>query len=64
MTAPTAPATGTAPLSAECSLAHRPDYHSLHRDCRQTRDVPLPHGGGILLQRRCGCACHQSGGTS
>lgn len=54
----TAPATESAPLSAECTLASNPEYRGLHRDCRQTQDIPLPHSTGILLQRRCGCSCH------
>ncbi|GEC06578.1 hypothetical protein SSP24_42330 [Streptomyces spinoverrucosus] len=54
----TAPATERAPLSAECTLARAPGYSELHRDCRQTQDIPLPHSTGILLQRRCGCSCH------
>jgi hypothetical protein len=56
VSAPTA--TDRAPLSAECSLALRPNYRGLHKECRQTRDVPLPHSHGILLVRRCGCTCH------
>lgn len=31
-------------MSPECTLAHRPGYKDLHRECRQTADVPLPHG--------------------
>ncbi|MGW0824685.1 hypothetical protein [Streptomyces sp. NPDC002845] len=46
------------PLSAWCAVAEQPGYENLHADCRQTRDVPLPHYPSILLQRRCGCACH------
>jgi hypothetical protein len=46
-------------LSAECALAKRPDYTELHRECRQTRDVSLPHSMGLLLQRRCVCSCHR-----
>lgn len=49
----------TASLSAECQLAMRPGYTDLHLECRQTKDIPLPHGGGILLQRHCGCICHR-----
>ncbi|MFG2022150.1 hypothetical protein [Streptomyces sp. NPDC048825] len=45
-------------LSAECTLAQRPDYAHLHTSCRQTEDVPLPHSVGVLLVRRCGCPCH------
>ncbi|KUN91700.1 hypothetical protein AQJ67_41900 [Streptomyces caeruleatus] len=59
-------ATGTAPLSsedpdtlsAECALAERPGYGDLHKACRQTHDVPLPHAYGILLLPSCGCGCH------
>lgn len=54
----TAPATDRPPLSAECTLAARPGYNDVHRLCQQTKDVPLPHGGGILLALRCGCPCH------
>lgn len=46
-------------LSAECAVAQRPEYRDLHGQCRQTEDVPLIHGGGILLTRRCGCSCHR-----
>lgn len=46
-------------LSVECELAKRPDYKDVHNSCRQTKDIPLPHGSGILLQRRCGCTCHR-----
>lgn len=52
----TAPDTDT--MSAECALAQRPGYEDLHRECRRTEDVPLPHSVGILLVRRCGCPCH------
>ncbi|WP_434091122.1 hypothetical protein [Streptomyces flaveus] len=45
-------------LSAECTLAQRPDYAHLHTSCRQTEDVPLPHSVGILLVHRCACPCH------
>lgn len=45
-------------LSAECILARQPEYKGMHGRCRQTEDVPLPHGGGLLLQRRCCCPCH------
>ncbi|MEI5009061.1 hypothetical protein RB196_18805 [Streptomyces sp. PmtA] len=45
-------------MSAECALAQRPSYTDLHRQCRQTEDVPLPHSDGILLVRRCTCAHH------
>lgn len=46
-------------LSAECAVAQRPGYRDLHKECRQTEDVPLIHGGGILLVRRCRCLCHR-----
>jgi hypothetical protein len=52
-----ATATGTG-LSAECTLAQRPDYRDMHGKCRQTRDIPLPHSSRVLLVRRCGCPCH------
>ncbi|MBX9394880.1 hypothetical protein K4749_15040 [Streptomyces sp. TRM72054] len=39
-------------------LAQRPAYEGLHSHCRQTEDIPLPGATGILLQPRCGCACH------
>lgn len=45
-------------LSAECTLAQRDGYEYLHRDCRQTEDIPLPGSSGVLIQRRCGCTCH------
>lgn len=52
-------------LSAECTLAKRPDYTGMHDRCRQTEDVPLPHSTGILLWPRCRCTCHeQTGGAS
>ncbi|MBZ9642359.1 hypothetical protein [Streptomyces sp. PSKA30] len=49
------------PLSAECTLARQPGYMDLHGECRQAKDVPLPHSHGILLARRCGCTCHGGG---
>ncbi|GLW51569.1 hypothetical protein Stsp02_72300 [Streptomyces sp. NBRC 14336] len=54
MTAAEAP-----PLSPECTLAREPGYGAAHEECRRTDDIPLPHGSGILLQRRCGCVCHR-----
>lgn len=54
----TAPATETLPLSAECELAAQSGYTDLHRECRQTKDIPLPHARGIWLVRRCGCPHH------
>lgn len=51
-------------MSAECRLAQRPEYRGVHDDCRQTKDIPLPHSGGrILLARRCGCSCHRYNGA-
>lgn len=44
--------------SAECALAAQPGYEDLHRTCRQTKDIPLPHAIGILLVPRCTCWCH------
>ncbi|MBW8794845.1 MAG: hypothetical protein JF597_14925 [Streptomyces sp.] len=55
----TAPTDDTSTMSAECALAHQPGYAKLHQDCRQTRDVPLPHGRGILLIPRCTCSHHR-----
>ncbi|MGX1131386.1 hypothetical protein RKD49_003576 [Streptomyces glaucescens] len=52
--------TGT--LSAECTLALRPDYPDMHSRCSRTRDIPLPHSHGILLVHRCGCSCHARAG--
>lgn len=51
-------AADTPPPSAECTVAQQPEYADLHRTCRQTEDVLLPHGGGLLLMRRCGGTCH------
>lgn len=60
-----APEVDTSALSAECAVAAKEGYEDLHDDCRQTSDIPLPHGGGILLQRRCDCFCHPwAGGAS
>ncbi len=50
--------TDAPPKSPECMLAQRPAYEGLHSHCRQTEDIPLPGATGILLQPRCGCACH------
>lgn len=44
--------------SAECAVAARAGYQDLHQDCRQTDDIPLPHGDGIVLVARCTCPCH------
>ncbi|MFF3410658.1 hypothetical protein ACFYW8_31505 [Streptomyces sp. NPDC002742] len=57
-----APTTGEVTLSAECTLAKRPGYDDLHRECRQITDVPMPHSNGLLLIKRCGCGCHRPGG--
>lgn len=46
-------------LSAECTLGRQPAYRNVHAQCRQTKDVPLPHSTGILLVRRCSCSCHR-----
>jgi hypothetical protein len=52
-------------LSAECTVAKRPAYRDLHRKCTRTKDIPLPHSGGIVLVRRCHCTCHtRNGGAS
>ncbi|SHI22532.1 hypothetical protein SAMN05444521_5684 [Streptomyces sp. 3214.6] len=45
-------------MSAECALAQQPGYADVHQDCRQTKDVPLPHSSGILLLHRCTCPHH------
>ena len=52
------PAADLETRSAECALAARPDYATLHTDCRQTKDIPLPGARGVLLIRRCTCPCH------
>ncbi|MFJ8153996.1 hypothetical protein [Streptomyces sp. NPDC094468] len=54
----------TSNLSAECAVAQEPYYKHLHETCRQTQDIPLPHSRGILLIRRCECACHLRGRRS
>lgn len=48
----------TSTMSAECALAQRPEYKDLHRECRQTQDVPLPNSNGLLLVCRCTCPHH------
>ncbi|MYS10374.1 hypothetical protein GTW71_28950 [Streptomyces sp. SID6041] len=48
----------TVVMSPECRLAQVSGYEDMHRECRQTSDVPLPHGSGILLLRRCACSHH------
>ncbi|MFI6244782.1 hypothetical protein [Streptomyces sp. NPDC051016] len=45
-------------MSTECALAQRPGYSPWHQECRQTKDIPLPHSHGILLVRRCTCPHH------
>lgn len=62
MSAPTA--TGEVTLSTECTLAWRPGYQDLHRECRQTEDVPLPHSHTVLLVARCRCSCHGRRGVA
>ncbi|MER6075690.1 hypothetical protein ABT187_44425 [Streptomyces sp. NPDC001817] len=54
-----APAVDLSDRSAECALAARDGYKDLHRSCRQTKDVPLPHHRDILLVKRCTCWCHR-----
>jgi len=54
-----APVVDTDDMSPECAVAQLPRYKDLHQECHQTKDIPLPGGGGILLQRRCGCLCHR-----
>ncbi|AVV47205.1 hypothetical protein C6376_00775 [Streptomyces sp. P3] len=49
----------TRELSPECALAHVPGYEDVHLSCRRLRDIPLPHGGGLLLVHRCPCPCHR-----
>ena len=46
-------------LSTECTVATLPDYTDMHDRCRQTKDIPLHHSTGILLQARCRCTCHR-----
>lgn len=53
-------ATDSEARSVECTLALRPGYETVHEQCRQTEDVPLPHATGILLVARCGCSCHRA----
>ncbi|MCV2459433.1 hypothetical protein OEB94_09185 [Streptomyces sp. ICN988] len=48
--------------SAECALAQRPAYETLHAQCRQAKNVPLPHAMGLLLMPRCSCPCHRPEG--
>ncbi|MFF3329077.1 hypothetical protein ACFYWX_05865 [Streptomyces sp. NPDC002888] len=52
-------AADTRELSPECTLARQRGYEDVHVACRRLRDIPLPYGGGLLLVRRCGCACHR-----
>ena len=49
----------TSTMSAECAVAHQPGYADLHDECRQTENIPLPNGGGILLVPRCTCPHHR-----
>ncbi|MFJ2158105.1 hypothetical protein [Streptomyces sp. NPDC087856] len=46
-------------MSAECAVAQQPGYADLHDECRQTGDITLPNGGGILLVPRCTCPHHR-----
>jgi hypothetical protein len=52
-------ATGVPTLSAECTLARKAGYEDVHAQCRQLRDVPLPHAARVLLVARCRCSCHR-----
>ncbi|WP_043260854.1 hypothetical protein [Streptomyces sp. e14] len=49
----------TSTMSAECALAQQPGYKDLHRQCRQAKDIPLPHSSGLLLVHRCTCPHHR-----
>nr|WSY50688.1 hypothetical protein OG999_11545 [Streptomyces sp. NBC_00886] len=55
----TTTAEDTSTMSAECAVAKQPGYADLHDKCRQTKDLPLPHSGGILLMPRCTCPHHR-----
>jgi hypothetical protein len=57
-TRPAAAPVDLSTLSPECAVGMRPGYEDLHGECRQTRDIPLPHGGGIILEKRCRCPHH------
>ncbi|MFJ5306142.1 hypothetical protein [Streptomyces sp. NPDC088350] len=48
-----------ATLSAECIVGQQHGYGTVHDMCRQTKDIPLPYGRGLLLQPRCTCICHR-----
>lgn len=48
----------TSMRSAECAVAALDGYQELHHECRQTKDIPLPHGAYLVLVRRCTCPCH------
>lgn len=48
----------TSTMSAECAVAQRPEFKGMHRDCRRTRDIPLPGAIDIVLVPRRTCACH------
>jgi hypothetical protein len=52
---------GEETLSVECTLAKQPGYAMVHDQCRQTRDIPLPHSFGVMLIKRCTCKCHKEG---
>ena len=51
-------------LSAECTVGNLPDYTDMHGRCRQTKDISLPHGTGVLYQARCRCTCHARAGDA
>lgn len=55
----TAEAEDDGTLSAECIVGRKRGYGDVHDMCTQTKDIPLPYGGGILLVHRCRCACHR-----
>ncbi|EKX66076.1 hypothetical protein Sipo8835_31940 [Streptomyces ipomoeae] len=44
-------------LSPECGVAQKRGGDG-HQRCAQV-DIPLPHAIGILLQKKCGCPCHE-----
>lgn len=49
-------------LSAECTVARRPEYSHFHETCRQARDIHMPHSDRVVLVPRCRCACHRTSG--
>ncbi|MBP5939880.1 hypothetical protein F3K43_30850 [Streptomyces sp. LBUM 1476] len=50
-------------LSSSCAVARQFGPPSGHADCRLTKDIPLPHGGGIVLIPRCPCRIHPDPAT-